>query len=238
MAHLAYWLGFAASVAASWAAAGPRTAALTGLLWTLIGTLVVVVVPRAAHAAFERGGFGAAGWRYRALAWLSPSRARRAAARVSVAACRLSAGDVAGGERELGRVDERALDGAGRAAWLNNRAYAELVGGGDAARALTWADEAQRLRPDVPGLVHTRGLALLAAGRTDDAIRSFEAMWELGDLAPRLEAERCRDLARAWDAKGHRDYAADYRARAARLWPGAADVSPAPPPHLADEAAE
>jgi tetratricopeptide (TPR) repeat protein len=238
VAHLAYWLGFVATVAAGWAAAGLRTAALVGLLWTLVGTFVVIVLPRAAHAAFERGELGAAGWRYRLLARLSPTRARRGAARVSVAACRLSACDVAGGERELGRVAEGALDDAGRAAWLNNRAYARLVGGGDAGVALAQVDEAARLRPDVPGVVHTRGLAQLAAGRTDDAIRSFETMWELGDLAPRLEAERCRDLARAWEAKGHRDYAADYRARAARLWPAAVDAPVASPPVLADDTAE
>jgi hypothetical protein len=49
-------------------------------------------------------------------------------------------------------------------------------------------------------------------------------MWELGDLPPQLEAERCRDLARAWEAKGHAEYAADYRARAARMVPG--DLEP------------
>jgi len=238
MAHLAYWLGFSAAVAASWAVAGLRTAALVGLLWTLVGTLVVVVLPRSAHVAFERGGFGHAAWRYRVLARLSPSRARRAAARVSVAACRLSTGDVAGGERQLARVDDRALDDAGRAAWLNNRAYAQLLAGGDATAALAQVDEAVRLRPDVPGVVHTRGLAQLAAGRADDAIRSFETMYELGELSPRLEAERCRDLARAWEAKGHRDYAADYRARAARLWPGPVDAPVALPPVLADDTAE
>jgi hypothetical protein len=35
-----------------------------------------------------------------------------------------------------------------------------------------------------------------------------------GELAPGLEAERCRDLADAWDRKGQADYARDYRDRA------------------------
>jgi len=183
----------------------------------LSAALVVVVLPRTAHAAFERGQLTAARFRYRLLARLSPSRTRRASARVSIAACWLAAGEVERGARVLASVDERRLEGASRAAWLNNRAYAALRAGTDPATALEMCEEAARLRPDVPGLVHTRGLALLACGRTDEAIRAFEIMWELGELSPRLEAERCRDLARAWDAKGHRDYAADYRARAAKL---------------------
>jgi hypothetical protein len=32
-----------------------------------------------------------------------------------------------------------------------------------------------------------------------------------------LEAERCRELAKAWDAKGQAAYADDYRERARRL---------------------
>src|SRR5262249_49501072 len=55
--------------------------------------LLVVVMPRAAHGAFARGDLGAARRRYRVLARLSPTRARRGAARVSIAACWLAAGD-------------------------------------------------------------------------------------------------------------------------------------------------
>jgi len=198
-------------------------AALAAVIATgaLSAALLVIVLPRTAHAAFERGQLRAARVRYRALARLSPTRGRRAAARLSVAACWLAAGDVARGARELARVDDTRLSDPARAAWLNNRAYAALKDRGDAGAALAWADDAVRLRPDVPGLVHTRGLALLAVGRVDDAIRCFEDMWELGELPPRLEAERCRDLARAWEVKGQPDYAADYRARAARLTPDA-----------------
>ena len=194
----------------------------------LCAVLVAIVMPRTAHLAFERGQLGAARLRYRLLARFSTSRQRRGAARVSIAACWLAADDVARAERALARIDEAALDGAARAAWLNNRAYAALRSGGDVASALAWVDEAARLRPDVPGIVHTRGLALLAGGKLDDAIRAFEDMWELGELPPRLEAERCRDLARAWEAKGHGDYAADYRARAARIDGVGGGATPSP----------
>jgi hypothetical protein len=45
----------------------------------------------------------------------------------------------------------------------------------------------------------------------------LEGLWGKDELAPRLEAERCADLARAWRAKGHADYAADYEARGRRF---------------------
>lgn len=230
MVRLGYWLGFAATLALGVASGDPKRGALVALGWILLGTLLIVVAPRAAHAAFERGQFGAARWRYQLLARLSPTLARRVAARISVGGCRLAVGDVDGAERELGRVSAAELDGAARVAWLNNRAFAALVRGGDPAAALAWSDEAARLRPDVPGVIHTRGKALLAAGEAAAAVAAFESMWTKGELAPRLEAERCRDLGRAWDALGHGDYADDYRARAARLWPIDEPVVAAPPP--------
>ena len=104
--------------------------------------------------------------------------------------------------------------------WLNNRACLALAGG-DPVTALALADEATALRPDVPALQHTRGMALLAVGRIDDAISVLDQMRAGGDLAPRLEAERCRDLARAWTQKGEAAYAEDYRLRAEALAPSA-----------------
>jgi hypothetical protein len=38
-----------------------------------------------------------------------------------------------------------------------------------------------------------------------------------GELPARLEAERCRDLAKAWSQKGETAYAEDYRLRAEAL---------------------
>jgi pentatricopeptide repeat protein len=98
-------------------------------------------------------------------------------------------------------------------------------GAGDPRDALAWAEQATLARPDVPGLVHTLGVALLAAGRLDEAIRAFDSMWSSGELQAGLEAERCLDLARAWEQKGHPDYADDYRARAARTRGDAAQAA-------------
>jgi predicted Zn-dependent protease len=211
-----------ANVTGVGAAFGPQAAAALALGWLLLFAFVIVVLPRAAHAAFVAGD-PAAARRYRLLARISLAPARRAAAWVSVAACHLAAGSFRHGADILDAIDADLLDGPSQAAWLNNRAYAVLRGQlGDPGEALTWAERAIAARPDVPGLVHTHGVALLAVGRLDDAIRAFDSMWSAGDLQPRLEAERCLDLARAWELKGHPDYAADYRARAARSQGGAA----------------
>jgi predicted Zn-dependent protease len=99
--------------------------------------------------------------------------------------------------------------------WLNNRACAVLERDPQAALALI--DEASALRPDVPALQHTRGMVLIAVGRIDDAIAVLDGMRAGGELPPRLEADRCRDLSRAWDKKGESDYAEDYRVRAASV---------------------
>ena len=75
------------------------------------------------------------------------------------------------------------------------------------------------LRPDVPAVQHTRATALIAIGRFDEAITILEAMRSGGELAPALEAMRCRELATAWEHKGQPDYAADYRERARLVAP-------------------
>jgi tetratricopeptide (TPR) repeat protein len=153
------------------------------------------------------------------------SRASRAAIDVSLAACALAVEDWAGALAQLDRVDQESLGEAARAAWLNNRAYALARGGHDPQVALACSDEAIALRPDVAGFRHTRGVALLALGRVDEAITELERLWEelageAGDEVPLLEAERCYDLGLAWKHKGEGDYAVDYFQRAHRASPG------------------
>jgi hypothetical protein len=229
MRRLAVLAAVAVNVGAVAALAGPEAAIALAVAWLGLFAVVLVILPRAAHAAFAGGRHTSAAWRYRAMATVALDPARRAAAWISVAACHLVAGDHRRATAILDNVDPEALDGVGRAAWLNNRAYAWLRGDlGDPATALAWAEEATASRPDVPGLQHTLGIGLMAVGRLDEAIRAFDAMWSTGDLPPRLEAERCGDLARAWEQKGHPDYAADYRARAARTFPPMAPADARP----------
>lgn len=182
-----------------------------------VGMLFVLWVwlwlPRLAHAAFETGKFSRAMRRYRLLGLLSTSRGRTRAALLSRAGCFVALGEHAIAEEVLVRIDRKTLSPAEQAVWLNNRACARLAAN-EGAEALKLADEASALRPDVPALQHTRGLALLALGRVDDAIAVFDGMRAGGELPAFLEAERCRDLAKAWSQKGQAAYAEDYEQRA------------------------
>jgi predicted Zn-dependent protease len=213
----------AAVVVLAFPAAGSLLGGPRGVGWGIVAAtvaviLVLVVLPRAGHRAFGRGDHVAARRRYRMISALALSRRRRAHARLSMAACDLAEGQHERAMATLAGLDA-GLDADARAVWLNNRAYAALKCPAlaiDPTSALAWADEAAQLRPDVPAIGHTRGLALLETGRVDDAIRVLEELWGKEELAPRLEAERCRDLARAWRAKGHDDYANDYEARGRR----------------------
>jgi predicted Zn-dependent protease len=192
-----------------------RRGAWTGVLCASIATAWLLLwLPRAAHAAFEAARFARAGRYYRLIGSFAFTRKRERAAVLSRAACSIAAGDLTAASATLDAIDPAALDASERVVWLNNRACVALEDGGDAHGALALADEATALRPDVPAIQHTRAKALLAVGRVDDAITVLDAMRSGGELSPYLEAERCRELALAWDQKGQSDYAADYRARA------------------------
>ena len=197
--------------------------ALASWAWLQLG------LPRQAARRFGHGDIAGAARRYRALTWLSFSSSRRLAARLSIAACAVAAGRYDAALAALERVPLAALTGDERAVWLNNRACIALWGqSADPVAALAFAEDAWRLRPDVAGISHTRAAALLRVGRVDEAIAMLDRMHGAADVSPRLEAERCRDLADAWTQKGELAYAADYRARAARLG-GAATSSVATP---------
>lgn len=192
-----------------------RAGAAAGVVMSLLSLLTLWLwLPRLAHAAFEAGKLPVAARRYRWLERLAPSVGRERAARLSRAACSVAAGELERAQALLAAIDPAQLAVAERAVWLNNRACAQLAANGDAAAALALADEAGALRPDVPALQHTRAMALLAVGRVDDAIAVLDGMRTGGELPPRLEAERCRELARAWTLKGETAYADDYRIRA------------------------
>lgn len=196
------------------AAFGPPFFAV-GLACGLAATAWVVLwLPRAAHAAFEASRYDRALRRYRWIGALAFTRHRARAALLSRAACHLAAGRAADAAPLLATIDAGELDASERVVWLNNRACTLLDTGDDAPAALALVEEATALRPDVPAIQHTRGRALLAVGRLDDAIGVLDAMRLAGELPPRLEAERCRDLAVAWERKGQAEYAADYRDRA------------------------
>lgn len=220
MAGVVVLLAVLAALTAIAAVIGTGVATLAAVVAAVAAVLVRAWLPRLARSAFARGALGRAERLYRlchALAW---SRARRTAAQVSVAAVMLAGERHQDGAALLDAIGDEALAGAERgtrAGWLNNRAYAALrlgATGPAAARALEQVREAIALGLDAPAVLHTEGLALLALGRADDAVQVFERLWRDAELRPRLEAERCLDLARAWTALGEDAYAADYRDRA------------------------
>jgi predicted Zn-dependent protease len=211
-------LGFVLACCAFAIAGGLIAGRLGGLIGAALGGGLAfwawLILPRTAHAAFEAGRYPLASRRYRVLGALAGSQRRARASLLSRAACRVAVGDVVAAEALLADLDIQSLEVAERAVWLNNRACAQLAGGGDPIAALAFVDEAAALRPDVPSVQHTRGRALLESGRVDDAIAVLDHMRAGGELPPRLEAERCRDLAKAWAQKGQAAYADDYRQRA------------------------
>jgi len=193
--------------------------------------LVFVVLPRLAHAAFGRGDWRRAELYYRLSRFFVGNPESRGSIDVSLAGCRLARADWSGALVELGEAAPEVLGVAARAAWYNNRAYALARGGngggkdGDGRHALEAVDEAVRLRPDIAGFRHTRGVVLLGLGRLDDAIAELDAVWQAvasGDAPPLLEAERCYDLGLAWQRKGEAEYALDYFQRAQLVAPRSA----------------
>jgi predicted Zn-dependent protease len=197
---------------------GLRTGGMAGIaLGVLLVLWLWLWLPRSAHAAFEDGKYGTAERRYRLLGFVATTVARERAVLLSRAGCLVAAAQIERAQHLLASLDTNELVAAERAVWLNNRACAALAAGSDPHTALALVDEASALRPDVPAVQHTRGMALLAVGRVDDAIAVLDGMRAGGELPPRLEAERCRDLATAWSQKGQAAYAEDYRLRAETL---------------------
>ncbi|MEJ7602245.1 MAG: tetratricopeptide repeat protein [Kofleriaceae bacterium] len=186
-----------------------------GFAIVLAATVVLVLwLPRAAHRAFTTGKVARAHRRYRVCQLVAFTAARERAAELSRTACLLDLGRGPAAAALLATLERADLDPAERVVYLNNRACAALDAETDPVAALALVDEATALRPDVPAVQHTRARALLAVGRIDDAITVLDAMRTGGELPARLEAERCRDLATAWERKGQPAYADDYRDRA------------------------
>ncbi|HEY4180677.1 MAG TPA: tetratricopeptide repeat protein [Kofleriaceae bacterium] len=186
-----------------------------GLLAAILGAVWIQLwLPRMAHAAFSSGKWKRAMRYYRLIGALAFRPRRKRSAVLSRGACAVAAGEHEQAAMLLAALDGTQLETVEQAVLLNNRACLSLDTGVPAADALALVDQAIELRPDVPALQHTRARALLAVGRIDDAIAVLDGMRAAGELAPWLEGERCRELATAWESKGHAEYAAEYRARA------------------------
>lgn len=214
----------ATAIAAGGLVAGSLGAVVAGALVGLTAAATRLLFARFGHLMFRAGRMVEARRYYQVLAVAAWRRSRRAAARVSIAATYVGAGDYARGQALLAAIAPDHLDAATRAGWLNNRAYASLRAGATGAAAeaaLADVRAALALYAEVPALLHTEALALARCGRLDDAIAAWDALWQRGELAPRLDAERRDDLAVAWAARGEAAYADDYRRQARAAVPDA-----------------
>jgi tetratricopeptide (TPR) repeat protein len=217
------FVAFGCSIAAIWLASLAGGAAAVGAGVGLTGLVGVIYLwlPRSAHRAFRDGDFARARRLYWVVGALRVTRAAVQAARLSRTACDLALGRYTAALDGLEAIGVDGLDESARAVWHNNMAYALARMGTRPDEAMSAATAALELRPQVAGFRHTRGVALLAAGKIDEAIRELDAVWTTGDAEATglLEAERCVDLGRAWLAKGEVEYALDYFARARRAAP-------------------
>ena len=210
------WVVLAAiAVALAGWASGPRGALTCGVV-ALVILALVIWLPRAAHRAFGAGRFERARMLCLLAGFSRLSRRALLSARLSANACTLGAGKLDKGLATAEALTDCNFATDQRAVWQNNLAYVLARKGLRVGEAITLAEKALTLRPNQPGFVHTRGIALLAAGRVDEAIASLETVYSANssDDAKRdskaLEAERCFDIARAWLAKGEQAYACDY----------------------------
>lgn len=213
-----------AVVAVGQAGAGAIGALAALTMVGLTAAAVRLTFARFGHLMFRAGRMAEARRYYRVLAVAAWRRTRRDAARVSIAATYVGAGDYARGRALLDAIAPDRLEPATRAGWLNNRAYAALRAGarGDEARAaLADVRAALALYAEVPAFLHTEALALYACGEPDRAIAAWEALWQQVERSPRLDAERRDDLAAAWEARGETAYAEDYRRWAKATVPSA-----------------
>lgn len=194
--------------------------------WLILGTLVGAwvwsinrrMVARLATRALSRGDSKRAERLYWLLWLTSLDRLQRCACRLSLAACAATRGDYELALRRLSMAGDK-LEEALLAVSLNLQAYCLGREKRDMNEALLMSERALSLRPQVAGFRHTRGLLFLELGRLEEAARDLEATWRESDGDDLLESERCFDMGRLWQARGHNEYATDYFERAWRASP-------------------
>jgi tetratricopeptide (TPR) repeat protein len=171
-----------------------------------------------ATRALSRGDTGRAERLYWLLWLTSLDPVQRSACRLSLAACAATRGDYELARERLAQV-KGDLEEALLAVSLNLHAYCLGREKRDLEEALAMSEQALSLRPQVAGFRHTRALLLLELGRLEESARDLEATWRESDGDDLLEAERCFDMGRLWQARGHAEYATDYFERAWRASP-------------------
>jgi tetratricopeptide (TPR) repeat protein len=188
-----------------------------------VGVLIVDVArtSRRVLSHFRAGRFDLA---RRGTEWLLRFSFRpgsRATLELNLAACHLAAGEYELGGEALRAIDREALDASVEGIWENNFAYYLLSTGGPPREALALVEQSANRNPANPAFRSTRGIALLALGRVDDAIAELQLAVDTGaeHQGPAAMAENYFHLARAWDARGESAYARDHFLKALNVGP-------------------
>ncbi|MDY0002939.1 MAG: tetratricopeptide repeat protein [Polyangia bacterium] len=196
------------------------------LILTALGTLgaMILDISRSGRRVlddFRRGRFEEALRGTRFLSALTWQPASKAALRLNMAACHLAAGRYDAGEEALASLDRSVLPSTLQAVWDNNKAYAILATGGDAAAALALSDRAAAENSSNPAFRSTRGIAHLALGNVEDAIAELQAAVDAGSRlqGPSAMSENYFHLARAWEARGEHAYARDHFLKSVNVCP-------------------
>ncbi len=174
------------------------------------------LIAHAATRAFQAGDIPRAKRLYWLLLFAGTGTRGRLSCRLSLAACAATEEKYGLAQRRL-QLIRGATEGAFYAVHLNLQAYCLARQKQRLEDALEMSKEAVALRNHVLGFRHTRGIVYMELGQLDLAIREFEATWKDGSGV--FESERCFDLGRLWQKRGHDEYADDYFQRAVRACP-------------------
>jgi tetratricopeptide (TPR) repeat protein len=195
------------------------------LLCATIGAGVVVIdaarTTRRVLRHFREGRFDLARRGTEWLMQLSRKPASRSALALNLAACHLAAGEYEPGGQVLLDLDRESLDASVDGIWENNYAYFLLGTGGSPTEAFSLADQAASRSPSNPAFRSTRGIALLALGRVDDALSELQLAVDMGSehQGAAAMAENYFHLARAWEARGEVAYARDHFLKSLNVGP-------------------
>ncbi len=182
---------------------------------TLFLTADVILLPWRIRHHQAQGRLNLAVQELEILSRLAPTRHSRTKARLAQASMLMALGHMERGGALLKALPRDSLPDPLKATWDMNHAYYLLATHKDPVEAFRIADQVPSQTDPTcpPAFPPTRGLALLAMGRTKDAITDLTRSLDARDLGAWQRAEAHYHLAQAWKALGHPAYASDHLIR-------------------------
>ena len=188
------------------------------------GALVILVadlvrLPSTAQRHRNAGRLDRAAQHLAVWAHIAPTKSSRTKARLALASVLLSSGRFEEGGAILRLVDRASLPAGLGATWDLDHAYYLIGTHHDPQKAFSIVDQLETSADPAcpPAFTPTRGLALLAMGRTLDAVTALTNDIATKKLGAAELAEANYHLAQAWKTLGHPAYAADHLVQACNL---------------------